>query len=154
MTMMTGEGYKDKRWHLTTHIVCEDHEWQGQRWLYDGPRYLNPTDVVSSVYSKCTYLHHRIIDDRKEKYDAYASRRRFLKVGLPQWRMSNSRRERGRGAGPVLPWHTLRPPPFPTSGYICGLWVLRGQYNSQSNRANADCADFVVPLHSFLFCHL
>ena len=52
---------------------------------------------------------------------------------------------RGRGAGPVLPWGTLRPPPFPTH---C-LWVLPGLYNSQSKHANADCAQFVFPFMLF-----
>ena len=33
-----------------------------------------------------------------------------------------------RGGGPVPPWRTLR--------------------------ANPDCAEFVLPLYSFLFCHL
>ena len=42
----------------------------------------------------------------------------------------------------------------PGVGYICGLWVLPSRYNSQSKRANADCAQFVFPLYSFLFCHL
>ena len=60
----------------------------------------------------------------------------------------------GEGARLVLPWRTLQPPPFPTPGYICGLWVLMGQYNSQSKRANTDCAQFVCHLYSFLFCHL
>ena len=33
---------------------------------------------------------------------------------------------RGRGAGPVLPWRTLRTPPFPTPGQAWGTYVVCG----------------------------
>ena len=33
---------------------------------------------------------------------------------------------RGRGAGPVLPWRTLRPPPFPMPGQAWGTYVVCG----------------------------
>ena len=33
---------------------------------------------------------------------------------------------RGRGAGPVLPWRTLRPPPFPTPSQAWGTYVVCG----------------------------
>ena len=44
------------------------------------------------------------------------------------------------------------PHALPGMGYICGLWVLLGQYNSQSKGANADCAQFIFPsFYSFLY---
>ena len=63
---------------------------------------------------------------------------------------------RGGGAGTALAHLLTTPIPHarPGVGYICGLWVLPGWYNSQSKRTNADCAQFVLPLYSFLFCHL
>ena len=63
---------------------------------------------------------------------------------------------RGGQAGTTLvhPPTTPIPHTLPGVGYICGLWVLPGRYNSQSKRANADCAEFVFPLYSFLLCHL
>ena len=33
---------------------------------------------------------------------------------------------RGRGAGPVLPWCALRPPPFPMPGQAWGTYVVCG----------------------------
>ena len=66
--------------------------------------------------------------------------------------------QRGKGgrAGTALVHHLTTPIPHagPGVGYICGLWVLLGWYNSQSKRANADCAELIFPLYSFLFCHL
>ena len=58
------------------------------------------------------------------------------------------------GTALVHPPTTPIPHARPGVGYICGLWVLPGRYNSQSNLANADCAQFVFPLYSFQFCHL
>ena len=66
---------------------------------------------------------HRIINDRIEKSK---KGRRIGHTG-----------ERGRGllcisttvvmlAGLVLPWHTLRPPPFPMSGRAWGIGVVGG----------------------------
>ena len=68
----------------------------------------------------------RIIDDRIEKYDAYV-----VVTALAH------------------PPTTPIPHAWPGVGYICGLWVLPGRYNSQSKRANADCAQFIFPLYSF-----
>ena len=52
------------------------------------------------------------------------------------------------------PLTTPIPPARRGMGYICGLWVVPGRYNSQSKGANADCAKFVFSLNSFLFCPL
>ena len=63
----------------------------------------------------------------------------------------------GGGQGRYCPGapsdHTQSPRPAGV-GYICGLWVLPDQYNSQSKHTNADCAQFIFPLYSFIFCHL
>ena len=62
----------------------------------------------------------------------------------------------GGRAGNALAHPPTTPIPHarPGVGYICGLWVLPGRYSNQSKRANADCAEFVYPLLSFIFCHL
>ena len=45
---------------------------------------------------------------------------------------------RGREAGPVLPWRTLRPPPFPMPGWAWGSYVVCGCCRASSTaRANA-----------------
>ena len=98
--------------------------------------------------------HHRIIDDKLEKYDAHL-------VVFSKWDCRNeefcSSRVKGEGgrAFPALAHPPTTPIPHaqPGVGYICGLWVLPGRYNSQSKRANSDCAEFVFPLYSFLFWH-
>ena len=70
-----------------------------------------------------------------------------LKVGLPRRNEEYlSRREMDKGEGGRAGTALAHPPttPIPHArpgvGYICGLWVLQGRYNSQSKRANADCA--------------
>ena len=45
------------------------------------------------------------------------------------------------GTALVHPPTTPIPRAQPGLGYICSLWVLPGQHNSQSKRANADCAN-------------
>ena len=45
---------------------------------------------------------------------------------------------RGREAGLVLPWHTLRPPLFPTPGQAWGTYVVCGCCRAGTTaRANA-----------------
>ena len=70
--------------------------------------------------------------------------------------MKNVLAGEGGWAGTALahPPTTPIPHAWPGVGYICGLWVLPGQYNSKSKCANADCTKFFFPLYSFLFCHL
>ena len=70
---------------------------------------------------------HRIIDDRIEK----SIKGRQILHNLPG--RYNSKivycvglESRGRGAGSVLPWRTLQPPPFPTPGRPWGKCVICG----------------------------
>ena len=69
-----------------------------------------------------------------------------MKNVLAEWSQGG-----GGRAGTALahPPTTPIPQARPGVGYICGLWVLLGRYNSQSKHANADCAEFVFPLNSF-----
>ena len=91
--------------------------------------------TVHSVTDQKVHPNHRIIVDRIEK-STYN--------GKTNW------------AQPALAHPPTTPSPHarPGVGYICGLWVLPGRYNRQSKRSNADCAQFVFPLYSFIFCHL
>ena len=74
--------------------------------------------------------------------------------------MKNFFAELSQGGGGNAGTALAHPPTTPITharpgvGYICGLWVLPAQYNSQKKRANAYWAEFIFPLYSFLFCHL
>ena len=57
---------------------------------------------------------------------------------------------RGRGAGPVLPWHTLRPPPFPTPGQVWVTYVVFGCCRA-STTARANMLTQIVPNSSSLY---
>ena len=77
---------------------------------------------------------HKIIDDRIEKsikgrrIGHYAFAASIFKVQrLRQYKADCVGVEsRGRGAGLVLPWRELRPPPFPTPGQAWGTYVVCG----------------------------
>ena len=80
-------------------------------------------------------------------------------AGTTVWVCRKGVKGGGGRAGKTLahPLTTPIPHARPGVGYICCLWVLLGWYNSQSKRAiaaNADCAQFVFPLYSYLICHL
>ena len=57
---------------------------------------------------------------------------------------------RGRGAGPVLPWHTLRPPPFPTPSQAWGTYVVCGCCQAGTT-ARANTLTQIVPNSSSLY---
>ena len=57
---------------------------------------------------------------------------------------------RGWGAGPVLPWCTLQPPPFPTLGQAWGTYVVCG-YCRASTTARANALTQIVPNSSSLY---
>ena len=88
---------------------------------------------------------HRIIDERIEKSikgrrighnlhfcnEECLSRQEMDTKG--GWSKS-----KGRVAGPVMPWCTLRPPPFPTPGQAWGTYVVFGCCRAGTTaRANA-----------------
>ena len=77
-----------------------------------------------------------------------------MKNVLADGRLTQSGEGGRAGTALAHPPTTLIPQARPGVGYICGLWVLPDRYNSQSKRANADCAEFDFPINSFLFCHL
>ena len=91
--------------------------------------------------------HHRIIDDRIEKYDAHL-------VVFSKWDCRNeefcSSRVKGRGAGPFLPWRTLRPPPFPMPSQAWGTYVVCGCCRAGTT-ARANALTQIVPILSSLY---
>ena len=57
---------------------------------------------------------------------------------------------RGRGARPVLPWHTLRPLPFPTPGQAWGTYVVC-ECCRAGTTARANTLKPIVPNSSSLY---
>ena len=59
-------------------------------------------------------------------------------------------RVKGEGAGPVLPWRTLRPSPFPTPGPTWGTYVVCGCCRA-GRTARANALMQIVPNSSSLY---